>query len=121
MRRGRVLADRKTCLYKLPTIILRTHCQDGSVFEYPANMSTSTARRSGPDTTRRMRVQASRAQLQAKITTDRAFRSSMPYLPDSSLLVFEDIPYRLKSPNDISKRLKVGIYKGEEYKIKGPV
>jgi hypothetical protein len=61
------------------------------------------------------------AQLQAKITTDRAFRSSMPYLPDSSLLVFEDIPYRLKSPNDISKRLKVGIYKGEEYKIKGPV
>jgi hypothetical protein len=45
----------------------------------------------------------------------------MPYLPDSSLLVFEDIPYRLKSPNDISKRLKVGIYKGEEYKIKGPV
>jgi hypothetical protein len=44
----------------------------------------------------------------------------MPYLPDSSLLVFEDIPHHLKSPNDISKRLKVGIYKGEEYKIKGP-
>ena len=101
--------------------ILRTHRQDDPVLGYPANMSINTARPPGLDTAPSEIIGFTMAQLQAKTMTDSNFGKNLSYLPDSSLLKFEDVPLDSMSPDRIQKKLKVGKYKGRKYKSEGAV